>query len=192
MSSATARSPRPASQTGARDGFSPRTAPSLPLRGQAVTERPRVRRQARPQSSPGSPFPAGAPRPTATKRPTPCANRTAPIAGRNIRSAPAIRGTACVTKVFPTCIHTLAAQGGIAASLGDMGDGDNWRFHMYDTVKGCEWLGDQDAIEYVVMCLPLLRGLWKRADRRRAVPPSSPAPWAILTVRATKNSMPLR
>jgi hypothetical protein len=173
MSSATARSPRPASQTGARDGFSPRTAPSLPLRGQAVTERPRVRRQARPQSSPGSPFPAGAPRPTATKRPTPCANRTAPIAGRNIRSAPAIRGTACVTKVFPS-------------------DGDNWRFHMYDTVKGCEWLGDQDAIEYVVMCLPLLRGLWKRADRRRAVPPSSPAPWAILTVRATKNSMPLR
>lgn len=57
--------------------------------------------------------------------------------------------TACVTKVFPTRSHTVAAQGGIAASLGNMGDGDNWRFHMYDTVKGSDWLGDQDAIEYM-------------------------------------------
>src|ERR1700736_6519592 len=56
--------------------------------------------------------------------------------------------TACVTKVFPTRSHTVAAQGGMAASLGNMGDGDNWRFHMYDTVKGSDWLGDQDAIEY--------------------------------------------
>jgi len=56
---------------------------------------------------------------------------------------------ACVTKVFPTRSHTVAAQGGMAASLGNMGDGDNWRFHMYDTVKGSDWLGDQDAIEYM-------------------------------------------
>ncbi|HZB91469.1 MAG TPA: succinate dehydrogenase flavoprotein subunit [Stellaceae bacterium] len=57
--------------------------------------------------------------------------------------------TACVTKVFPTRSHTVAAQGGVAASLGNMGDGDHWRFHMYDTVKGSDWLGDQDAIEYM-------------------------------------------
>jgi succinate dehydrogenase / fumarate reductase, flavoprotein subunit len=57
--------------------------------------------------------------------------------------------TACVTKVFPTRSHTVAAQGGMAASLGNMGDGDNWRFYMYDTVKGSDWLGDQDAIEYM-------------------------------------------
>jgi succinate dehydrogenase / fumarate reductase flavoprotein subunit len=57
--------------------------------------------------------------------------------------------TACITKVFPTRSHTVAAQGGMAASLGNMGDGDNWRFHMYDTVKGSDWLGDQDAIEYM-------------------------------------------
>ena len=55
--------------------------------------------------------------------------------------------TACITKVFPTRSHTVAAQGGVAASLGNMDDGDNWRFHMYDTVKGSDWLGDQDAIE---------------------------------------------
>ncbi|HTO82632.1 MAG TPA: succinate dehydrogenase flavoprotein subunit [Methylomirabilota bacterium] len=57
--------------------------------------------------------------------------------------------TACLTKVFPTRSHTVAAQGGMAASLGNMGDGDNWRYHMYDTVKGSDWLGDQDAIEYM-------------------------------------------
>jgi succinate dehydrogenase / fumarate reductase flavoprotein subunit len=57
--------------------------------------------------------------------------------------------TACITKVFPTRSHTVAAQGGVAASLGNMDDGDNWRFHMYDTVKGSDWLGDQDAIEYM-------------------------------------------
>ncbi len=56
--------------------------------------------------------------------------------------------TACLTKVFPTRSHTVAAQGGIAASLGNLGD-DNWRWHMYDTVKGSDWLGDQDAIEYM-------------------------------------------
>jgi succinate dehydrogenase / fumarate reductase flavoprotein subunit len=57
--------------------------------------------------------------------------------------------TACVTKVFPTRSHTVAAQGGMAASLGNMGDGDDWRYHMYDTVKGSDWLGDQDAIEFM-------------------------------------------
>ena len=57
--------------------------------------------------------------------------------------------TACVTKVFPTRSHTVAAQGGVGAALGNMGDGDNWRYHMYDTVKGSDWLGDQDAIEYM-------------------------------------------
>ena len=56
--------------------------------------------------------------------------------------------TACVTKVFPTRSHTVAAQGGISAALGNMGR-DDWRFHMYDTVKGSDWLGDQDAIEYM-------------------------------------------
>ena len=56
--------------------------------------------------------------------------------------------TACITKVFPTRSHTVAAQGGIGASLGNMAD-DNWRWHMYDTVKGADWLGDQDAIEYM-------------------------------------------
>ncbi len=61
--------------------------------------------------------------------------------------------TACVTKVFPTRSHTVAAQGGIAASLGNMGD-DNWRWHMYDTVKGSDWLGDQDSIEYLVREAP--------------------------------------
>lgn len=57
--------------------------------------------------------------------------------------------TACVTKVFPTRSHTVAAQGGVGAALGNMGDGDNWRFHFYDTIKGSDWLGDQDAIEYM-------------------------------------------
>ena len=56
--------------------------------------------------------------------------------------------TACITKVFPTRSHTVAAQGGISASLGNMAE-DNWKWHMYDTVKGADWLGDQDAIEYM-------------------------------------------
>ena len=56
--------------------------------------------------------------------------------------------TACITKVFPTRSHTVAAQGGIGAALGNMGP-DDWRWHMYDTVKGSDWLGDQDAIEYM-------------------------------------------
>ena len=61
--------------------------------------------------------------------------------------------TACVTKVFPTRSHTVAAQGGIAAALGNMGP-DDWRWHMYDTVKGSDWLGDQDAIEYLCRNAP--------------------------------------
>ena len=56
--------------------------------------------------------------------------------------------TACITKVFPTRSHTVAAQGGISAALGNMSD-DDWRWHFYDTVKGADWLGDQDAIEYM-------------------------------------------
>jgi len=61
--------------------------------------------------------------------------------------------TACVTKVFPTRSHTVAAQGGIAASLGNMSP-DDWRWHMYDTVKGSDWLGDQDSIEYLCRNAP--------------------------------------
>jgi succinate dehydrogenase / fumarate reductase flavoprotein subunit len=56
--------------------------------------------------------------------------------------------TACITKVFPTRSHTVAAQGGVSAALGNMGE-DDWRFHFYDTIKGSDWLGDQDAIEYM-------------------------------------------
>ncbi len=61
--------------------------------------------------------------------------------------------TACFSKVFPTRSHTVAAQGGISASLGNMGP-DDWRWHMYDTVKGSDWLGDQDAIEYMCRQAP--------------------------------------
>ena len=61
--------------------------------------------------------------------------------------------TACITKVFPTRSHTVAAQGGISASLGNMGE-DDWRWHMYDTVKGSDWLGDQDAIEFMCKQAP--------------------------------------
>src|SRR4030088_1069810 len=61
--------------------------------------------------------------------------------------------TACITKVFPTRSPTVGAQGGISASLGNMHP-DDWRWHMYDTVKGSDWLGDQDAIEYMVRNAP--------------------------------------
>jgi succinate dehydrogenase / fumarate reductase, flavoprotein subunit len=61
--------------------------------------------------------------------------------------------TACISKVFPTRSHTVAAQGGIAASLGNMSE-DDWRWHMYDTVKGADWLGDQDSIEYLCRNAP--------------------------------------
>src|SRR6201985_2383367 len=61
--------------------------------------------------------------------------------------------TACITKVFPTRSHTVAAQGGISAALGNMSE-DDWRWHMYDTVKGSDWLGDQDSIEYMCRNAP--------------------------------------
>ncbi len=61
--------------------------------------------------------------------------------------------TACITKVFPTRSHTVAAQGGISAALGNMSE-DDWRWHMYDTVKGSDWLGDQDAIQYMCQNAP--------------------------------------
>src|SRR6478736_3787136 len=61
--------------------------------------------------------------------------------------------TACVTKVFPTRSHTVAAQGGVGAALGNMGE-DHWHWHMYDTVKGSDWLGDQDAIEFMCRMAP--------------------------------------
>ena len=61
--------------------------------------------------------------------------------------------TACISKVFPTRSHTVAAQGGIGAALGNMGE-DNWGWHMFDTVKGSDWLGDQDAIEYLCSKAP--------------------------------------
>ena len=61
--------------------------------------------------------------------------------------------TACVTKLFPTRSHTVAAQGGINAALGNM-EPDDWKWHMYDTVKGSDWLGDQDAITYMTREAP--------------------------------------
>ena len=81
------------------------------------------------------------------------------IVGAGLRAALGMASsglkTACVTKVFPTRSHTVAAHCGMAASLGNMDDGDNCRFQMYDAVKGSDWLGDQDAIEY--MCRAPLR-----------------------------------
>ena len=64
--------------------------------------------------------------------------------------------TACITKLFPTRSHTVAAQGGINAALGNM-TVDDWRWHAYDTVKGSDWLGDQDAIEYMCREAPKVR-----------------------------------
>ena len=76
--------------------------------------------------------------------------------------------TACISKVFPTRSHTVSAQGGIAAALGNMGE-DDWRWHMYDTVKGSDWLGDQDAIEYLCRNAPQPSTSWSTgACRSRA------------------------
>jgi succinate dehydrogenase / fumarate reductase flavoprotein subunit len=73
--------------------------------------------------------------------------------GAGLRAALGMSATglsaACITKVFPTRSHTVSAQGGISAALNNMGDGDKWHYHMYDTIKGSDWLGDQDAIEYM-------------------------------------------
>ncbi len=74
--------------------------------------------------------------------------------------------TACISKVFPTRSHTVAAQGGIGAALGNMGE-DDWRWHMYDTVKGSDWLGDQDAIEY--MCRNAMQAVIELEHYGRAV-----------------------
>ena len=73
-------------------------------------------------------------------------------APRSAWSRPSLK-VACITKVYPTRSHTVAAQGGINAALGNMNE-DDWRFHMYDTVKGSDWLGDQDAIEYMTKNAP--------------------------------------
>ena len=78
--------------------------------------------------------------------------------------------TACLTKVFPTRSHTVAAQGGISASLGNMGQ-DDWRWHMYDTVKGSDWLGDQDAIEYLVRNAPPPSTSWSTGACRSPARP---------------------
>src|SRR6187399_3577013 len=67
----------------------------------------------------------------------------------SIQLAEAGLSVAVLSKVFPTRSHTVAAQGGIGAALGNMSE-DNWLWHMYDTIKGSDWLGDQDAIEYMV------------------------------------------
>ena len=88
--------------------------------------------------------------------------------------------TACITKVFPTRSHTVAAQGGIGAALGNMGE-DDWRWHMYDTVKGSDWLGDQDAIEY--MCREAIPGGHRARAFRRAVQPHRGRPDLPAAVR---------
>src|ERR1035437_8691583 len=74
------------------------------------------------------------------------------IVGAGLRAALGMAAsglkTACITKVFPTRSHTVAAQGGVAAALGNMEE-DSWQWHFYDTIKGSDWLGDQDAIEFM-------------------------------------------
>jgi succinate dehydrogenase / fumarate reductase, flavoprotein subunit len=77
--------------------------------------------------------------------------------------------TACITKVFPTRSHTVAAQGGVGAALGNMGE-DDWRWHMYDTVKGSDWLGDQDAIEYMCSNITACRSAAPRMGASTSAP----------------------
>ena len=104
----------------------------------------------------------GVAKPASTARPTRLTDHTYDVVvvgagGAGLRAtlgcAEAGLKTACITKVFPTRSHTVAAQGGVAAALGNMGP-DDWRWHMYDTVKGSDWLGDQDAIEYLCRNAP--------------------------------------
>ena len=114
--------------------------------------------------------------------------------------------TACITKLFPTRSHTVAAQGGINAALGNMTE-DDWRWHAYDTIKGSDWLGDQDAIQY--MCreapqavielenagLPFTRTDEVRLAPRRYRPPPPPrarAPLRAPTPRAHSPAPSLR
>jgi len=110
----------------------------------------------------GSAGKAGIAKPAVTGRAYPLTDHTFDVVvvgagGAGLRAtlgaAQAGLKTACVTKVFPTRSHTVAAQGGVAAALGNMGP-DDWRWHMYDTVKGSDWLGDQDAIEYLCRNAP--------------------------------------
>ena len=77
--------------------------------------------------------------------------------------------TACISKVFPTRSHTVAAQGGISASLGNMGP-DDWRWHMYDTVKGSDWLGDQDPSSICAATLPRRCTNWSIGAFRSRAP----------------------
>jgi succinate dehydrogenase / fumarate reductase flavoprotein subunit len=83
--------------------------------------------------------------------------------------------TACISKVYPTRSHTVAAQGGISAALGNM-EKDDWLWHMFDTVRGSDWLGDQDAIAYMcreaINARSMRRATWPTG---RALPPIAPA-----------------
>ncbi len=97
-------------------------------------------------------------------------------------SAEAGLKTACITKVFPTRSHTVAAQGGIAASLGNNSP-DHWQWHMYDTVKGSDWLGDQDAIEYMAICR-----IWAKARRCSAPAPRPTAPATRCSTRSISRA----
>ena len=94
--------------------------------------------------------------------------------------------TACITKVFPTRSHTVAAQGGISASLANMGE-DDWRWHMYDTVKGSDWLGDQDAIEF--MCKEAPAGGDRTGALRRAVLAHAGGPHLPAAVRRHDHAL---
>ena len=95
--------------------------------------------------------------------------------------------TACITKVFPARSHTVAAQGGIAAALGNMGE-DDWRWHMYDTVKGSDWLGDQDAIEY--LCRNAPEAVYELEQQRR--PRSGDSPDGKWSAILKENNVVLR
>lgn len=97
---------------------------------------------------PGS---AGGPGARARRLPWPC--RAPPT----LLPLPALARAACITKLFPTRSHTVAAQGGINAALGNMSE-DDWRWHAYDTIKGSDWLGDQDAIQYMCREAPAVGG----------------------------------
>ena len=86
--------------------------------------------------------------------------------------------TACISKVFPTRSHTSAAQGGISAALGNMGE-DDWRWHMYDTVKGSDWLGDQDASNFFAKLKGCgrIREIWCPVQQNRRWKNLSKAIW---------------
>jgi len=93
--------------------------------------------------------------------------------------------TACVTKVFPTRSHTVAAQGGISAALGNM-EKDDWRWHMYDTVRGSDWLGDQDAIEYI--CREAIRARLGSGARQSCRPSGRDCPIRLRAHRIARGA----